>query len=148
MKKWLIGGILLLALAAVFPWSKEQSPSVVVETVFVRIANVKDAVKKTKEEGSSKEAARELAESRASLQNTFLHPRKAKLIVFPLMMLDLEKVELVEERVDGKTARVIIEYTVVGFGQRAAFDESVQKRDRMTFRLKKEKGRWLIADIG
>ncbi|MFO8110923.1 MAG: hypothetical protein R6T92_00285, partial [Desulfosalsimonadaceae bacterium] len=147
MKKWLIGGIILVAFAAFFPWSKEPPPSVVVETVFARITDVKDAVKKTKEEGSSKDAAKELAESRTSLQSAFLHPRKAKLIVFPLMMLDLEKVELVEERVDGKTAWVIIEYTVVGFGQKAAFDESVRKRDRMTFRLKKEKGRWLIADI-
>lgn len=147
MKKWLIGGIILVAFAAFFPWSKEPTPSVAVETLFARIANVKDAVKKTKEEISSEEAARELAESRTALQNTFLHPRKAKLIVFPLMMLDLEKVELVEERVDGKTAWVIIEYTVAGFGQKAEFDDSVQKRDRMTFRLKKEKGRWMIADI-
>lgn len=147
MKKFVIMGIIILVPFAFLVFKEEPPPKVVVETLFERIAEVKDALKKTKEEGSSEAAAKELAESKDSVESLFLNPRRAKVIIFSLMILDLEDVTFLEERIDGKSAEVIIEHIVVGFGQQATLKESVQKRDRMTFQLKKERGQWKIVNI-
>jgi len=100
-----------------------------------------------KDDALSEEAAGELAESRASVEDAFLNPRRAKAMVFTLMVLDLENMVFLEEKIDGDNAEVLMEYTVVGFGEQSLIDESARKRDRITFLLKKQKGRWKVADI-
>ncbi len=147
MKKWLIGGVIICLFVIFFPWGREQPPGVVVENLIAGIEEVKDAAKKMKEDALSEEAARELSESRASLEDAFLNPRRAKAMVFTLMVLDLKDFVFLEEKIDGNNAEVLMEYTVVDFGGQSVLDESARKRDRMAFILKKEKGRWKIADI-
>ena len=149
MKKWLIGGVVICLLVFFFPWSKAQAPApgMVVENLLAGIAEVKDAAKKMKDDALSEEAAGELAESRASVEDAFLNPRRAKAMVFTLMVLDLENMVFLEEKIDGDNAEVLMEYTVVGFGEQSLIDESARKRDRITFLLKKQKGRWKVADI-
>lgn len=147
MKKFLIMGIIVLVPFAFLVFKEESPPKVVVETLFERVAEVKHALKKTKEEGSSEAAAQELSESKASVQSLFLNPRRAKVIMFSLMILDLEEVTFLEERTDGKSAEVIIEHIVVDFGQQATLNKSAQKRNRIIFQLKKEKGQWKIVNI-
>jgi len=147
MKKWLIGGVVICLLVFFFPWSKAQAPGMVVENLLAGIAEVKDAAKKMKDDALSEEAAGELAESRASVEDAFLNPRRAKAMVFTLMVLDLENMVFLEEKIDGDNAEVLMEYTVVGFGEQSLIDESARKRDRITFLLKKQKGRWKVADI-
>ncbi len=147
MKKWLIGGVVICLLVFFFPWGKAQAPGMVVENLLAGIAEVKDAAKKMKDDALSEEAAGELAESRASVEDAFLNPRRAKAMVFTLMVLDLENMVFLEEKIDGDNAEVLMEYTVVGFGEQSLIDESARKRDRITFLLKKQKGRWKVADI-
>lgn len=147
MKKLLAIAVIAAIPFALFVFKEERPPQAVVETLFARITELKDALKQIKEEGSSEAAAEELAKSRDSVQNLFLNPRRAKALVFSLMMLDLENVFFLEERIEGKNAEVTIMYTVTGFGQQATIEESAQKRDQVTFQLKKEKGRWKIANI-
>ena len=86
--------------------------------------------------------------SRTDLEPLFLNPQKGKMIMAPLMLLDLRDVSFLDEKIDGNNAEVTIEHTVVGFGQRVELQESAQTRRKMTFQLKKEDGRWLISDLG
>jgi hypothetical protein len=68
--------------------------------------------------------------------------------MMPLVLLDLDDVEFVEEKINGQSAEVTIEHTVVGLGQKFKLKESAQQRSQITLQLKKEKGRWKIADMG
>jgi hypothetical protein len=125
-----------------------KTPTVVVQELFVRVGTFKDAQKAAKENESSEEAAKALADSKQAVGALFLNPQKAKLLTMPLVFLDLEDVDFLEEKIDGDNAEVTIEHTVVGVGQLVELQESAQKRRKMTFQLKKENGRWLISDTG
>jgi len=152
MRKWLTFGIacwLLLGLPACSKAPRHpKTPTAVVQALFAGIGELKEAKSAAKEQGSTEDAAQALTESRAALDALFLNPQKAKLLMMPLMLLDLEDVDFLGEKIDGENAEVTIEHTVVGLGQRVKLQESAQSRTKMTFQLKKEQGRWLISDTG
>ncbi len=125
-----------------------KTPTAAVQTLFFRIETIKDAGETTSEKVSGEETAKELSDSTADMGALFLNPKRAKLIIAPLFLLDLNDVEFLEEKIDGNTAEVTTEHTVVGFGRSLELRESAQPRRKMTFQLKKEKGRWLISDVG
>jgi len=116
--------------------------------LFTRISEYKDAQKTADEESSSEETAKKLEEARTAVEALFLNPTKAKLIMMPLLLLDMEDIAFLDEKIDGENAEVTIEHTVVGFGQHIKLQGSAQTRAKMTFQLKKEGGRWLISDTG
>ena len=152
MRKWLIFGMacllsLGLPVCSNTP-SHPKTPTAVVQELFMRIQAIKAAQKAAKEGGSTEEMAEALPESRAAVDSLFVNPQKAKLLTMPLFLLDLEDVDFLEEKIDGDSATVTIEHTVVGFGQMVKLKESAQERRRMTLQLKKEEGRWLISDLG
>ena len=125
-----------------------KTPKAVVQALFVRVGEFKEAQRTAKENDSSEEAAEALAESKEAVSSLFVNPKNAKLITMPLMFLDLEDVDFLDEKIDGESAEVTIEHTVVGFGQVVELKESAQKRRKMTFQLTKEDGRWLITNVG
>jgi hypothetical protein len=125
-----------------------KTPTAVVQELFVRVGAFKEAQSAAKENESSEEAAKALAESKQAVGSLFVNPQKARLITMPLVFLDLEDVEFLDETIDGDSAEVTIEHTVVGIGKVVELKESAQKRSEMTFQLKKEDGRWLISDTG
>ncbi len=152
MRKWLTIGIAcwlsLGLLACSMGSSHPRTPTAVVQALFTRIGEVKNAQKMVKETGSTEETDKALSEARAAVDSLFLNPQKAKLIMMPIMFLDLQDVDFLDEKIDGENAQVTIEHTVVGFAQRVKLQESAQTRATITFQLKKENGRWLISDMG
>ena len=152
MKKWLTVAIACWLLVGLPACSKApahpKTPTAVVQTLFTETRELKDAMSAAKEQGSTEEAAQKLTESRAAVDALFLNAQKAKLLMIPLMLLDLDDVDFLDEKIDGENAEVTIEHTVVGFGQRVKLQEAAQSRTKMTFQLKKEQGRWLISDTG
>lgn len=125
-----------------------KTPKAVVQALFERVGTFKEAQNAAKENESSEEAAKALADSKQAVSDLFVTPQKAKLIAMPLVLLDLEDVDILDEKIDGDNAEVTIEHTVVGIGRLVELKESAQKRRQMTFQLKKENGRWLISDAG
>lgn len=152
MRKWLTLGIACWLSCGLLACSNTpahpKTPTAVVQALFMRVRAFKDAQKIAKEKGSTEEAAKDLMESRAALDSLFLNSQKAKLIMIPLMLLNLEDVDFLDEKIDGNNAEVTIEHTVVGFGQQFKLQESAQTRTKMTFQLEREEGRWLISDAG
>ena len=128
---WLAFGLLACSKTPQHP----KTPTAVVQALFVRIEAVKDAKKTIPEESSPEEATTILTESRAALNSLFLDPRRAKLIMMPLLLLDLDDVDFLEEKIDGNNAEVKIEHTVVGFGRSFKLQESAQRKRQMTFQL-------------
>jgi hypothetical protein len=123
-----------------------QSPTETVEALFLRLDAVKTASKATKNGASGEEAAEKLAKTKVDLGSLFLNREKAKLIMMPLAMLDSQKVEVVEEHIDGGVSSVVVEYLVVGFvGVKL---EAAPKKKRITIQLTQDSGRWLISDVG
>ena len=125
-----------------------KTPRAVVETLFERVEAIKEAAKQAKEDGSTEEAAKDLAKSKTDLNSLFLNQDKAKLLMMPLAFIKSEQVEFIEETIEGDHAEVTIEHTVVGLGLDSQLAQSAQQRRQVSFQLKKEKGRWMISDIG
>lgn len=152
MRKWFIFGIACWLLLDLPACSKApqypETPTAVVQTLFARVREMKEARKTASEKSTPEKIAKDSKESRVTLDSLFLNPQKAKLIMAPLAFLDLEDVEFLEEKIDGNDAEVTIEHTVTGIGQSFKLEESAQNRKTMTFQLKKEDGRWLISDLG
>jgi len=151
MRKWLTLAIACSLSFGLLDCSKgpehPKTPTAVVQALFVRIRQVKDATKRTRKEGSAEQAARDLVQSRIALHDLFLTPKKAKLIMMPLAFLDLKDVEFLEEKIDRDNAEVVVAHTVAGFGQQVKLRESAQSRTQVTFQLTKETGHWKISDI-
>jgi len=108
----------------------------------------KAAAKQAREDGSTEESAKDLAKSKTDLNALFLNQDKAKLLMMPLAFIKSEKIEFIEEKIDGDNAEVTIGHTVVGLGLDSQLAQSAQQRRQLSFQLKKEKGRWMISDIG
>jgi hypothetical protein len=140
-------GLVCVFLACGIGSSHPRTPKAVVQELFARIQLLK-AAKQTADKGSTEPALEDPAEAKAAVDDLFLNPDRGKLIMMPLMFLDLEDVVFLDEKIDGMNAEVTIEHTVVGIGQFIELQESAQKRTTMTFQLKKVEGRWLISDIG
>lgn len=130
--------------------SHPKTPGAVVEALFEQVRIIKAAAKKAKEEGSTDEAAKELAKSKTDLNALFLNQDKAKLLMMPLAFVQSEQVEFIEEKIDDDKdkAEVTIEHTIVGFGALARPEGLPPERRQLTFQLEKQRGRWLISDIG
>lgn len=128
--------------------SHPETPRAVVEALFEQVRMIKAAAKKAKEEDSTGEAAEELAVSKTDLNALFLNQDKAKLLMMPLAFVQSEQVEFIEEKIDADKAEVTIEHTIVGFGALAKPEGLPPERRQLTFQLEKQKGRWLISDIG
>ena len=129
--------------------SHPKTPSAVVETLFERVEAIKEAAKQAKEDDSTEEVAKDLAKSKTDLNDLFLNQDKAKLLMMPLAFIKSEQVEFIEETIEGDHAEVTIEHTVVvGLGLDSQLAQSAQQRRQVSFQLKKEKGRWMISDIG
>ena len=128
--------------------SHPKTPRAVVEALFEQVQTIKATAKKAKEEGSTEEAAKELAASKTDLNALFLNQDKAKLMMMPLAFVQSEQVEFIEEKIDDDKAEVTIEHTIVGFGAFAKPEGAPPERRQLTFQLEKQKGRWLISDIG
>lgn len=128
--------------------SHPETPRAVVESLFEQVRFIKTMANKAKEEGSKEEAAKELAKSKIDLNALFLNQDKAKLLMMPLAFVKSEQVEFIEEKIDDAKAEVTIEHTIVGFGALAKPEGLPPERRQLTFQLEKQKGRWLISDIG
>lgn len=152
MKKWFIitfiGWLPFGLLACSKGPSHPTTPRAVVETLLKRVEIIKAATKKAKEDGSTEETAKDLAKSHTDLHSLFLNQDKAKLLMMPLAFIKSEKVEFIDEKINGDHAEVTIEHTIVGFGSLAKPKEAPPERRKLTFQLQKQKGRWMISDIG
>ena len=141
---WLPFGLLACNRDAAHP----KTPSAVVEALFERVQVIKEATKQAREDGSTEQAANHLASSETELNSLFLNPDKAKLLMMPLALIQSEEVEFIDEKIDGNKAEVTIEHTITGFGLQTKLAETAQERRQLTFQLQKQKGRWMISDIG
>ena len=152
MRTWLVLGCTAWFAFVLLGCSKgsahPKTPRAVVETLFERMQVFKAAAKQAREDGSTEESAKDLAKSKTDLNALFLNQDKAKLLMMPLAFIKSEKIEFIEEKIDGDNAEVTIGHTVVGLGLDSQLAQSAQQRRQLSFQLKKEKGRWMISDIG
>ncbi len=152
LKRWLIYVLALLLVFMVLSCCKgennRKTPTEVIKVFFEKTRSLKAAIKKSKEEGVSNQADRELINARSALEPLFLTPKKGKLLTAPMMLLDLEEIAYIEEKIDGERATVTTEHSVIGFaGKVKLIGEAAKKRKKITFELVNKDGAWLISDL-